>query len=215
MKKLGYIEVFNHPLSIALRENYNAIVQEYYKLTQWQGAKPNNIMGIEIDQLSSNGKILYKGLITSVFTRVAKDSCSKSEYESIWGTTQKEHDDAVARQKHKQSITTVLEKILEPYYPYVGSVGFNSMLPPAKLSSHYGMISKYVRFHMGIKCDPQAKFHVNDYEPRAWENGKVWAFDDGDAFHGTSHNGTEERIILLIDIDKAAFDNLIEEEQWG
>jgi aspartyl/asparaginyl beta-hydroxylase (cupin superfamily) len=94
-------------------------------------------------------------------------------------------------------------------------VGFNIMHPDSKLSMHYGMVSKYVRFHLGIKCDTEAKFIVNKYAPRAWENGKVWAFDDGDAYHGTVHNGTETRVILIVDIDRAAFAELKEEITWG
>jgi hypothetical protein len=215
MTKLGYVEVFNHPLAIALRENCDAITQEYELLLADGFPKPNNTMGIDLDQLSSNGKNLYKGVITSVFTRVAADSCSKTEYKTAYGSTPAEYVAGEVRRKKRQVITKTLEKIIAPYLPYVGTVGFNRMSPPAVLNNHYGMISKYVRFHLGIKCDPGAQFHVNDYAPRAWEVGKVWAFDDGDAFHGTSHTGTTERIILIVDIDKAGFTELSEEERWG
>jgi aspartyl/asparaginyl beta-hydroxylase (cupin superfamily) len=77
------------------------------------------------------------------------------------------------------------------------------------------MISKYVRFHLGLICDPEAKFHVNDCQPRAWEPGKVWAFDDGEAFHGTTHDGTDMRVILIVDIGRECFSNLKEEIIWG
>lgn len=214
--KLGYIEVYNHPLSIALRKNFDLILEEFNDLsTKFLGVKPNNQMGGVVDQKESNGKILYQGKINSVFTRVAESSCSKPEYEAVWGKDQTSYDLAEKRFKQKQALTPTLEKILKPYGTAVGCVGFNIMHPPANLSMHYGMVSKYARFHMGLICDPEAKFHVGEYAPRAWEPGKVWCFDDGDAFHGTTHNGTDSRVILIVDLDRAAIDNLREEEQWG
>ena len=44
--KLGYIEVFEHPLSVALRENFDAILTEFQTLSNhFLGVKPNNQMG--------------------------------------------------------------------------------------------------------------------------------------------------------------------------
>jgi hypothetical protein len=212
---LGYIEVSDHPLSIALRKNHQEIIKEFNILSErFLSSKPNNIMGKIVDQKESNGKMLYQGLIKSVFTRIVKESCSPNEEEAVWGTTEESRLKAEDKFKLKRSLSPTLEKILEPYHPYVGTVGFNLMCPGSKLSMHYGMISKYVRFHLGLICDSEAKFIVNDYEPRAWETGKVWAFDDGDAFHGTVHNGQQERVILLIDIHKDAFSELKEEITW-
>lgn len=216
MNKLGYIEVYDHPLTVSLRENFNAILNEYITLSsKFLGIKPNNIMGSVIDQDNSNGQILYQGKINSVFTRVAADTCSPTEYTAVWGTTLESHADAELRFKQKQSLTPTLEKIIEPYLEHIGCVGFNLMHPPAKLSMHYGMVSKYARFHMGLICDPEAKFHVGDYDPRAWEPGKVWCFDDGDAYHGTTHTGTIPRAILILDLNRDAIDTLREEERWG
>jgi hypothetical protein len=214
--KLGYIEVYNHPLSIALRNNHAAILEEFNLLSnKFLGAKPNNLMGKQIDQQESNGQVLYQGKINSVFTRVAADSCSTPEYNAVWGTTDESKQAGDLRLRQKQQMTPILEKIISPYADHIGCVGFNIMHPPSKLSMHYGMVSKYVRFHLGLVCDSEAKFMVNDYTPRAWEPGKVWAFDDGDAFHGTVHIGNDTRVILIIDIDRAAFADLEEEKQWG
>lgn len=212
---LGYIQVKDHPLSIALRDNYKGILNDYLQLSsKYLGNKPNNITGVVLDQKQSNGKMLYGGTIKSVFTRAVPESCSKSEHEAIWGTTDVTKMIAEDKFLKKQALTPVLEEIIKPYGNYIGSVGFNLMYPGAKLSMHYGMVSRYVRFHLGLICDPEAKFHVENYEPRAWEVGKVWAFDDGDAYHGTTHNGTTGRLILILDIDRAAFDNLEEETSW-
>ena len=184
---LGYIQVKDHPLSIALRDNHQGILNDYIRLlNQFLGPKPNNLITSgEVDQKESIGKMLYEGNISSVFTRVVPESCSKSELTATWGTTDYSKMQSDLRFSRKRLLTL-----------------------------HYGMISKYVRFHLGLLCDPEAKFHVNNYPPRAWEEGKVWAFDDGDAYHGTTHNGTDQRVILLLDIDRAAFDNLEEETSW-
>lgn len=208
----GYIQVKDHPLTTSLRQNYHGIMNDYIRVSsKYLGTKPNNLMGEILDQKESNGKLLYHGTIKSVFTRVAPESCSPTEYIAVWGKTENSKQLADARFLEKQELTPILEEVIRPYNKYVGTVGFNIMYPGAKLSMHYGMTSNYIRFHMGIICDPNAKFHVGTHAPRAWEPGKVWAFDDGAAFHGTTHEGVSERVILLLDIDKAAFDHLEEE----
>ena len=214
--KLGYVDVYDHPLTLELRKNHSIILEEFKVLSNhFLGIKPNNSMGSVVNQKSSNGKELYQGKINSVFTHVAADSCSKPEYEAVWGITEESHRIAEEKFLLKRKLTPVLESILQPYKKYLGCVGFNLMYPPANLSMHYGMVSKYIRFHLGLICDPEAKFHVNEYPPRAWETGKVWAFDDGDAFHGTTHDGENLRVILIVDIDRAGLGSLEEEKRWG
>jgi len=215
MNKLGYIEVSTHPLSGKLRKHNDDILAEFVNNFGFHlSTKPNNIMGRQIDQRESNNKQLYKGKIQSKFTRIVAESCSLIECEAVWGLTEesKQRGDAVLAAA--QQSTPVLENILKPYHPYVGCVGFNLMHPGSKLSMHYGMISKYIRFHLGLVCDPEAKFMIENYADRAWEKGKVWAFDDGDAYHGTIHNGSTPRLILIVDIDRAAFTNITEEVTW-
>jgi hypothetical protein len=208
--------VYDHPLSISLRKNYQTIIDEYFQLSEkFLGIKPNNLMGIQINQDESNGEELYTGRINSVFTRVAAETCSESELNAVWGSTIESKLAANNRFAQKQLLTPTLEKIIEPYLNNIGCVGFNLMYPSTKLSMHYGMISKYARFHLGLICDPEAKFHVKGYPPRAWEPGKVWCFDDGDAFHGTVHNGTVPRLILIVDLDRSAIKNIESEKLWG
>lgn len=208
----NYIDVSDHPLTKSLQLNFESIRSEYDELSsKFLGSKPNNKMGSIINQKESNGKMLYQGIIKSVFTRVAYESCSPTEANAIWGTSQESKKLADEKFLLKQQLTPTLEKMLEPFHPYVGTVGFNLMSPGAKLSMHYGMVSKFIRFHMGLICDPEAKFIVNNCSPRAWEPKKVWAFDDGKAYHGTIHNGVLDRVILIVDIDKECFNTIIEE----
>lgn len=211
----GFIDVSDHPLSVMLNKNYLKILKEFNHLTKFFPLrnKPNNLMGSVIDQKQSNGKNLYEGKILSIFTRIAVESCSESEKKIIWGDTLKTKETAEKIFLEKQKLTPVLESIILPYKDYVGTVGFNMMEPGAKLSMHYGMISKYIRFHLGLICDPEAKFYIDNCIPRAWIEGKVWAFDDGERFHGTEHNGTKNRLILLIDIDKKIFPSIEKEKK--
>lgn len=210
MKK--YVDVSDHPLVHSIIENYNLIREDFYNLTKrFLHTKPNNTMTER--QKTSNGKILYQGKFQLVFTRIVDATCSKPELDAIYGPTEQSRRQALENFKIKQSLTPILEKCIEPYLDVVGSVGFNVIHPGAKLNMHYGMCNDYIRVHMGIDCDPGAIFFVEDLPPRSWEPGKVFAFSDGDAFHGTEHHGESPRSILLLDIHKKAFDQL-KEEQW-
>ena len=215
-KDIGYIDVYDHPLACSLRNNYKDILQEYQDVLYSQKkSKTNNVMGVQKDQGTSNGKQLYVGKIDSVSTHIAEESCSKSEYELFWGKTQSSYDEANKRLESRRKSTPLLEDILKPYSKHIGTVLFNYMHPPAKLNQHYGMIDKYIRFHLGLISDPGAKFYVNDLPGRAWENGKVWAFDDGLSYHGTTHTGKNARLILIIDFNKEGFGEIREESKWG
>jgi len=209
---INYIDVGNHPLTLALRKNWRLILEEFYNLSaSGLSTKVNNIMGDLVNQGISNGKMLYTGKILSIFTRLAPESCSPGEYKSAWGVTNEDKKRGDNRFLARQKLTPILEQILEPFHPWVGSVGFNLISPGTKLTKHYGMTDKYIRFHLGIICDPDAKFLVNDAKPRAWVEGGVWAFDDGLAFHGTEHSGTKDRLILIIDLNRSIINPMQEE----
>lgn len=212
MKKLKtYIDISDFPLTQSLSENYEQIKMEFKDLEKFLATKTNNVMGPL--QKESKGKSFYEGQIKSVFTRIANEACSPPEIKAIYGPTEETRIATMEKFKLKQSLSPTLEKCLEPYIDYVGCVGFNIIYPGGKLNMHYGMCSDYIRMHMGIDCDPNAVFHLEKFPPRAWEPGKLFAFDDGPAFHGTEHNGTNPRCILLVDIRKTAFSEL-KEELW-
>lgn len=211
MKK--YIDVSNFPLTKSLIENFDNIRTEFYTLSKKQlTSKPNNVI-IEKKQRSSQGKILYNGTVQSVFTRVVRESCSEPELLAVFGSTKESNIAAQLRFKERQQITKTLENCLKPYIDFIGSVGFNVIYPPGTINLHYGMCDTYIRIHMGLDCDPGAKFFIEDLPPRAWESGKVFAFSDGDAYHGTEHIGVNPRTILLLDIKKTAFTEL-KDELW-
>lgn len=211
-----YIDISNHPLSKSLADNYESIKKEFYTLSEFLLVKPNNYMTEK--QKSSNGKILYDGQFKLVFTRVAPESCSVPEYKAAFGdklgnVTSESIQKANERYQLRRSMTPILESCLSSFVDDIGTVGFNLIYPGATLNKHYGMSNNYIRIHMGLDCDPGAKFYVENLPPRVWEPGKLFAFSDGDAFHGTVHEGENPRSILLIDLHKRAFSEL-KEEQW-
>lgn len=74
------------------------------------------------------------------------------------------------------------------------------LLPGSVINPHRGWTDEFMRIHLGLECDPECKITVGE-ETRTWECGKLLAFKDGGKYlHAVSHNGTQERIILSMDI---------------
>jgi aspartyl/asparaginyl beta-hydroxylase (cupin superfamily) len=211
-----YLDVSEIPLVQNLKNNFSEIRKEFFRIASSLTEKPNNTMTDY--QKSSNGKILYDGKFQLAFTRVERESCSIPEFKAAFGdkegnVTRESIDRAERMFEHRRQLTPTLESCLLPYINDIGTVGFNVIYPGTKLNMHYGMSKNYIRIHMGLLCDPGAVFYVEDLPPRTWEPGKVFAFSDGDTFHGTVHNGELARAILLIDLHKRAFKEF-KDELW-
>lgn len=74
------------------------------------------------------------------------------------------------------------------------------LLPGSIINPHRGWTDNFMRFHLGLVCDPECKITVGE-ETKTWEVGKVLAFKDGGSYlHSVIHNGTQERIILSMDV---------------
>lgn len=92
------------------------------------------------------------------------------------------------------------------------------LLPGSIINPHRGWTDDFMRIHLGLICDPDCKITVGE-ETRTWEPGKLLAFKDGGKYlHSVVHNGTQERIILSMDlrityltqfISQSFLDNLI------
>lgn len=92
------------------------------------------------------------------------------------------------------------------------------LLPGSIINPHRGWTSDFMRIHLGLVCDPECKITVGE-ETRTWGPGKLLAFKDGGQYlHGVVHNGTQERIILSMDVritylaqfvSESVLDNLI------
>lgn len=92
------------------------------------------------------------------------------------------------------------------------------LLPGSIINPHRGWTNEFMRIHLGLVCDSECKITVGE-ETKTWEPGKLLAFKDGGQYlHSVVHNGTQERIILSMDIritylaqfiSESVLDNLI------
>lgn len=74
------------------------------------------------------------------------------------------------------------------------------LLPGSIINPHRGWTSDFMRIHLGLVCDSECKITVGE-ETKTWELGKLLAFKDGGEYlHSVVHNGTQERIILSMDV---------------
>jgi len=85
------------------------------------------------------------------------------------------------------------------------------LLPGSIINPHRGWTSEFMRIHLGLICDSECKITVGE-ETRTWEPGKLLAFKDGGQYlHSVVHNGTEERVILSMDVRIAYLTQFVSE----
>ena len=79
-----------------------------------------------------------------------------------------------------------------------GQVKFSVMHPGVHVWPHVGPTNCRLRMHLGLKIPDGVSLRVAD-QTRGWEEGKVLVFDDSYE-HEVWHNGTETRLILIVDV---------------
>ncbi|GJQ67496.1 hypothetical protein Trydic_g5136 [Trypoxylus dichotomus] len=79
-----------------------------------------------------------------------------------------------------------------------GQVKFSVMHPGTHVWPHCGPTNCRLRIHLGLKVPPKTYIRVAE-ETRTWEEGKIFIFDDSFE-HEVWHNGTEFRLVLIIDV---------------
>jgi hypothetical protein len=88
------------------------------------------------------------------------------------------------------------KKILNAYFAKLG--------PGSQIKPHIHPITNGIcrmNIHLGIFCDPSATITVGE-ETKTWENGKILAFKNSGPYrHSVVHNGTKDRIILIVELD--------------
>ncbi len=90
--------------------------------------------------------------------------------------------------------------------------GFVSKLVPgSKINPHRGVSNKYLRLHLCLKTDLGCAITVGD-ETQKWYDGQFLAFKDGGPYlHSVYHEGTNERIILSMDLRLSILKETIQE----
>ncbi|XP_055704081.1 aspartyl/asparaginyl beta-hydroxylase isoform X2 [Phlebotomus papatasi] len=79
-----------------------------------------------------------------------------------------------------------------------GQIKFSVMHPGTHVWPHCGPTNCRIRAHLGLKVPPATFIRVAQ-ETRSWHEGKVLIFDDSFE-HEVWHNGTEVRLVLIVDI---------------
>jgi aspartyl/asparaginyl beta-hydroxylase (cupin superfamily) len=73
----------------------------------------------------------------------------------------------------------------------------SKVIPGSYIRQHTEPV-EYMKVHLPIICDPKCKMLVND-QTNVWEEGKLLCFNGGE-MHGVSHEGTNQRVVLSIDL---------------
>ncbi|XP_050076125.1 claspin-like [Anopheles maculipalpis] len=93
-------------------------------------------------------------------------------------------------------------RLVEQYFPAArtckrGQVKFSVMHPGTHVWPHCGPTNCRIRAHLGLSV-PQGTYIRVAEETRSWEDGKWLIFDDSFE-HEVWHNGTETRLVLIVD----------------
>lgn len=80
------------------------------------------------------------------------------------------------------------------------NVFVSRLIPGSEIHPHRGWTPDFLRIHMGLVCDPMCTMTIGSVT-QTWAPGKLLAFKDGGPYlHSVSHKGTQERIVLSIDL---------------
>ena len=83
----------------------------------------------------------------------------------------------------------------------IHTFGFSIMKPGCIIEPHRGYTNEVLRIHLGIYVNDRASIMVDGTE-KAWEAGKLLMFDDTQ-IHSAWNRGSDERVILLLDVMKS------------
>lgn len=109
----------------------------------------------------------------------------------IWGFGAKNEVNAA----RMPETTKVLEQI-----PGLTTAGISWFEPGTHIDPHLGFTNDVLRCHLGLIVPGNCQIRVGT-EARAWEEGKVFVFDDTYEHEAWNHSD-KERLILLLDFMK-------------
>lgn len=105
------------------------------------------------------------------------------------------------------TIATIIKDLEEQGHVANGFI--SRLMPGTIINPHRGWVSGWIRTHLGLVCDPKCQIKIEN-EVRTWEEGKLLAFHDGASVcHSVKHEGTQERIVVSIDISIEYLKNFI------
>ncbi|XP_018578910.1 aspartyl/asparaginyl beta-hydroxylase isoform X1 [Anoplophora glabripennis] len=93
---------------------------------------------------------------------------------------------------------SIIERVPEARSCKRGQTKFSVMHPGTHVWPHCGPTNCRLRAHLGLKVPPKTFIRVAD-DTRSWEEGGIFVFDDSFE-HEVWHNGTEFRLVLIVDV---------------
>ena len=96
----------------------------------------------------------------------------------------------------------------DPLVNAAGVVKFSWLAPGARIQAHCGPHNLRLRLHLGlvVPSPPSgAQIRVGNAEPREWEAGKAFVFDESFE-HEVYNNGTTPRLVLIVDVWQPALE---------
>tara|TARA_R110000787_G_scaffold4455_6_gene17043 strand:- start:422 stop:934 length:513 start_codon:yes stop_codon:yes gene_type:complete len=91
--------------------------------------------------------------------------------------------------------------------PGLTTASFSILRGATEIHPHTGFTDKVLRCHLGLKVPHGCAIIVGD-EPRRWQEGKCLIFDDT-VEHSAYNKSTEDRVVLLLDINKDEFEKAL------
>ena len=196
-----YIPCEHMPVVQAIKANWRRIRGEcdsmFHRTSldlkpNWELEKNRNRLPTE------DNETMYRGENYSAHIRIVEELLVPKEIE-VTSTANSIHWRNV-----KAEMNPTIMGILQPHIDAgnVGNIGFNRLMPGARIAPHYGVSTKYFRVHLGLHVDSLAQFFIEGGPPYTWEEGKIMAFADGHWLHWVEHNGTKQRTIMAVDFKK-------------
>lgn len=178
------------PLVNELKDNFSAIREEILNYCD----APLSLFDYPKYQI--DGRNLYEH-----YWKAAPLSKFEGEFVSSYATEQERQflNIVIKNAKDKCPVTN---SIITPYEDdnILHNAFISRLIPGSVINPHTGWTTMYMRIHLGIKCDPGARISVSD-QTRTWVEGEILAFKDGPPLkHSVVHGGTQERIILSVDV---------------
>eukprot|EP00992_Anisonema_acinus_P007148 TRINITY_DN2798_c0_g1_i2.p3 TRINITY_DN2798_c0_g1~~TRINITY_DN2798_c0_g1_i2.p3 ORF type:complete len:140 (-),score=29.47 TRINITY_DN2798_c0_g1_i2:34-453(-) len=92
----------------------------------------------------------------------------------------------------------LLDSVTELMHCKLGDVKFSLLQPGTHIRFHTGTSNARIRLHLGLVTPPGAALTADD-ETHGWHEGEFFAFDDSFE-HEVWHNGTQQRLVFIIDV---------------
>jgi len=92
--------------------------------------------------------------------------------------------------------------------PGINTASFSILRPGTDIGPHTGFSNKVLRCHLGLVTPSNCLLMVGGQE-KEWKEGKILIFDDTVEHEAYNHNEREDRVVLLIDINKNEYPNAV------